>query len=74
LINQIIILKKQFLAVFFQLATLGVFAQTDGTEIEQYCQIIATLRLISNKVIIDIDFVEEKDFGPIFGSEIMTGN
>jgi hypothetical protein len=73
LINQIIILKKQFLAVFFQLATLGVFAQTDGTEIKQYWQIIATLRLISNKVIIDLDFVEEKDFGPIFGSEIMMG-
>ena len=38
------------------------FAQTDTTKIEQYCQIIATPRLLSNKVTIDIDFGEQKSF------------
>lgn len=37
-------------------------AQTDTTKIEQYCQVIATPRLLSNKVTIDIDFGEEKSF------------
>jgi hypothetical protein len=38
------------------------FAQTDISKIEQYCQVIATPRLLSNKVTIDIDFGEEKSF------------
>jgi hypothetical protein len=53
-------MKKLFFVVFLQLATLAVFAQSDTTKIEQYCQIIATPRLFSNKVTIDIDFGEEK--------------
>jgi hypothetical protein len=35
-------------------------AQSDTSGIEQYCQIIATPKLLSNKVTIDIDFGEEK--------------
>lgn len=35
-------------------------AQTDTSAIEQYCQVIATPRLLSNKVTIDIDFGDEK--------------
>jgi hypothetical protein len=37
-------------------------AQADTSRVEQYCQIIATPRLLSNKVTIDIDFGEEKSF------------
>lgn len=37
-------------------------AQTDSSKVEQYCQLIATQRLLSNKVTIDIDFGEEKGF------------
>jgi hypothetical protein len=37
-------------------------AQTDTTKVEQYCQLIATPRLLSNKVTIDIDFGDEKSF------------
>jgi hypothetical protein len=35
-------------------------AQTDTSKIEQYCQLIATPKLFSNKVSIDIDFGDEK--------------
>ena len=55
-------MKKVFLVLFLQLAAIAVFAQNDTTKIEQYCQIIATPRLFSNKVTIDIDFGEEKSF------------
>ena len=37
-------------------------AQTDTTKVEQYCQIIARPRLLSNKVTIDIDYGDEKSF------------
>ena len=55
-------MKKVFLILFLQSAAIAVFAQNDTTTIEQYCQIIATPRLFSNKVTIDIDFGEEKSF------------
>lgn len=44
------------------LSTIGitVFSQTDTAKVEQYCQVIATPRLLSNKVTIDIDYGEEK--------------
>ena len=37
-------------------------AQTDTSKVEQYCQLIVTQRLLSNKVTIDLDFGEEKNF------------
>ena len=39
-----------------------LFAQTDSARVEQYCQVIASPRILSNKVTIDIDFGEEKSF------------
>ena len=53
-----------------KLLIIGVFliiiqvsnAQTDSSKVEQYCQLIATPRLLSNKVTIDIDFGDEKSF------------
>ena len=35
------------------------FAQ-DTTKVEQYCKLVATGRLLSNKVTIDVDFGEER--------------
>ncbi len=35
-------------------------AQNDTTRVEQYCQVIATPRILSNKVTIDLDFGEVK--------------
>jgi len=48
--------------VFFQVVAFASFAQSDTTKIEQYCQVIVTPRMLSNKVTIDIDFGEEKSF------------
>ena len=55
-------MKKVFIIVFALSASFASLAQTDTTKIEQYCQIVATPRLLSNKVTIDIDFGEEKSF------------
>jgi hypothetical protein len=35
-------------------------AQQDTTRVEQYCEVVATARILSNKVTIDIDFGEER--------------
>ncbi|HEY6975318.1 MAG TPA: hypothetical protein VH396_03450 [Chitinophagaceae bacterium] len=55
-------MKKAFLFVFFQVVAFASFSQSDMTKIEQYCQVIVTPRMLSNKVTIDIDFGEEKSF------------
>jgi hypothetical protein len=55
-------MKKLIVVLFLQLTAFSVFAQADTTKIEQYCQLISTPRLFSNKVTIEIDFGEEKSF------------
>jgi hypothetical protein len=55
-------MKKSIIVTLLLLGTLRSFAQTDSTKVEQYCQVIATPRLFSNKVTIDIDFGDEKKF------------
>jgi len=55
-------MKKVFILVIVLSASFASFAQTDTSKIEQYCQVIATPRLFSNKVTIDIDFGEEKGY------------
>jgi hypothetical protein len=54
-------MKKIFIIALI-LGSLHSFAQTDSVKIEQFCQVIAKPRLLSNKVTIDIDFGEEKNF------------
>ena len=52
-------------AIFLLIALLictTSFSQTDSNKVEQYCQLIVTPRLFSNKVTVDIDFGEEKSF------------
>jgi hypothetical protein len=55
-------MKKIFTIAFCILASLHSFAQTDTVKIEQFCQVIAVPRFLSNKVTIDIDFGDEKKF------------
>ena len=55
-------MKKTALILMILFINSSLFAQTDSSKIEQYCQVIATPRLLSNKVTIDIDFGEEKSF------------
>lgn len=53
-------MKKVSIISIILFSTLYSFAQADTSTVEQYCQIIASSRLLSNKVAIDIDFGEEK--------------
>jgi len=53
-------MKKIFIISLVLFNTWASFAQANIAKVEQYCQIIATPRLFSNKVTIDIDFGEEK--------------
>lgn len=55
-------MKKLLVIGIFLITTLISNAQTDTSKVEQYCQVIATPRLLSNKVTIDIDFGDEKSF------------
>ena len=55
-------MKKILLIGIVLLRSIVSISQTDSAKIEQYCQIIATPKLLSNKVTIDIDFGEEKSF------------
>jgi hypothetical protein len=53
-------MKKFLMISIFLTSTLVSMAQADSSKVEQYCQVIATPRLLSNKVTIDIDFGDEK--------------
>ena len=55
-------MKKLLIIGVFLTITQVLNAQTDSIKIEQYCQLIATPRLLSNKVTIDIDFGDLKRF------------
>src|SRR5438270_2992027 len=55
-------MKKIMLITLAFCVSSYLFAQSDSTKVEQYCQVIATPKLLSNKVTIDIDFGEEKSF------------
>lgn len=51
-------MKTVFLIVFLTSFT-SAFSQ-DTTKVEQYCEVVATDRLLSNKVTIDINYGEER--------------
>ncbi|MEP6712302.1 MAG: hypothetical protein ABJA37_07805 [Ferruginibacter sp.] len=55
-------MKKVIILAIILLANFVSFAQTDTSRVEQYCQVIVTPRLLSNKVTIDIDFGEQKSY------------
>ncbi|MEO8416214.1 MAG: hypothetical protein ABI472_21310 [Ginsengibacter sp.] len=59
-------MKKMYLSlVIILLLSSNTFAQNDTTKVEQYCEILATGKLFSNKVTIDIDFGRQENFGVI---------
>ena len=41
-------------------SSLQSFPQKDTSRVEQYCEVVATPRLLSSKVTIDIDYGEER--------------
>ena len=51
---------KRVIVVFCFLAVFKSNAQQDTTRVEQYCEVVATGRLLSNKVTIDINYGEER--------------
>ena len=67
-------MKKVIILSIILLATHVSFAQTDTSKVEQYCQVIATPRILSNRVTISIDFGEEKSFWSDNRIKNMDGN
>lgn len=55
-------MKKIVAITIFIICSLASNAQQDSTKVEQYCQVIATPRLLSKKVSIDIDYGDEKSY------------
>ena len=44
------------------LCAMGMHAQSDTSKVEQYCQLMVTQRVLSNKVTVDIDYGDEKSY------------
>jgi len=55
-------MKKVVIICIALFSSVVLNAQSDTSKVEQFCQVIATPRLLSNKVTIDIDFGDEKSF------------
>ena len=53
-------MKKLFNFLFILSFSAVSYGQSPKTTVEQYCQVIATPKLLSNKVTIEIDFGEER--------------
>ena len=67
-------MKKSILTGIIFVMPFLSFSQIDTPKIEQYCEVIATPRLLSNKVTIDINMEKKKVSGKIRGSKMMRGN
>jgi hypothetical protein len=52
---------KVILILCFLIASVRGFSQ-DTSKVEQYCEVVATGKLFSNKVTIDVDYGEERTF------------
>lgn len=53
-------MRKILLLSILLLATFQSFSQSDTSNVEQYCEVVATPRLLSTKVTIDVDFGERR--------------
>lgn len=51
---------KKLIVVLAIFSATGIHAQTDTSMVEQYCEVVASQRLLSNKVTIDIDYGEAR--------------
>ena len=53
-------MKTIIISTIILLSSFQLFAQSDADKVEQYAEVVATPRLLSNKVTIDIDYGEER--------------
>lgn len=53
-------MKRITIIAIILFASVKSFSQTDTAKVEQYAEVVATPRLLSNKVTIDIDYGEER--------------
>ena len=51
---------KRAIVIFCLFIAFKGNAQQDASNVEQYCEVVATGRLLSNKVTIDIDYGEQR--------------
>jgi hypothetical protein len=51
---------KKFTFLLFLFIALRSYAQQDSAAVEQYCEVVVTELIMSNKVAIDIDYGEER--------------
>lgn len=51
---------NRIIMLFCLLIAIKSEAQQDASKVEQYCEVVATGRLLSTKVTIDIDYGEER--------------
>jgi hypothetical protein len=59
---------KKIICLLVFIAPLIVVAQSsDTTKVEQYCEMVATGRMLSTKVNIDVTYGEERKFFKIYG-------
>ena len=49
-------MKRLLFLIIVLLGTFKSFAQNDTATVEQYCQVVATPRLLSTRVTVDLDF------------------
>ena len=53
-------MKKVIVLIIFLYSFKQSFSQRDTAKIEQYCEVVATPRALSNKVTINVDYGEER--------------
>jgi hypothetical protein len=53
-------MKNIIITAIILFSSFQSFAQKDTSKVEQYAEVVATPRLLSNKVTIDIDYGEER--------------
>ena len=59
-IIKIFVMKNIIVAYLLTFTSAIVLGQADSTKIEQYCTVVATPRLLSSRVTIDIDYGERR--------------
>ena len=53
-------MKTIIISAIILLLSFKLFAQNDADKVEQYAEVVATPRLLSSKVTVDIDYGEER--------------
>ena len=53
-------MKKAMIFIIIAFTSFTSFSQSDTAKVEQYCEVIATPRLLSNRVTLDINYGDER--------------